>query len=209
MLLQDASNGHTRMDFFKDEKTAARGEEPRNSLNVSSIVEAQRATEKKQTFDLLCPGVSHRFQASSEAEADDWVTAVKNLIVYRKDVQSSSPSSSSLTLPVLSVQPHPNLPTPPEQASISTPIPVTPERRPVLRTSSSMEATTQSPFPSPNSSSDSSSLHSASTSSAEGHSRSLLVAEAAPEQSESYKHHTSSSLPPLDLHTYIYTCSNS
>lgn len=185
MLLLDASRGHahTRMDFFKDEKTASRREEPRNSLSVSSIVEAQRATEKKQTFDLLCPGVSHRFQASSEAEADDWVAAVKNLIVYRKDVHHSS-----LTLPVLSVhsQPHPNLPTPPDHVATSTPIPVTPERRPILQTSSSsaMEAAAQNPFPSPNSSSDSSSLHSASTGSVEGHSRPVLVAEPPPEQSK-------------------------
>lgn len=183
MLLQDASRGFTRMDFFKDEKTASRGEEPRNSLNVSSIVEAQRATEKKQTFDLLCPGVSHRFQTSSEAEADEWVTAVKNLIVYRKDDLRSS--SSSLILSQLNVQHHPSLPTPPEQVFTSTPIPVTPERRPVLQaTSTLMEANPQHPFPSPNSSSDCSSVHSTSTGSGEGQHHSVLVAEGAPEQSE-------------------------
>ena len=193
VLLLDASRGHihTRMDFFKDEKTASRGEEPRNSLSVSSIVEAQRATEKKQTFDLLCPGVSHRFQASSEAEADDWVAAVKNLIVYRKDVHHSSPTS--LTLPMLSVhsQPHHCFPTLTDNAVTSTPIPVSPERRPVPQTSlsSSMEAAAQNPFPSPNSSSDSSSLHSASTGSVEGHNRPALVAaEPAPEQSKHYVH---------------------
>lgn len=183
MLVQDASRGHTRMDFFKDEKTASRGEEPRNSLSVSSIVEAQRATEKKQSFDLLCPGVSHRLQASSEAEADEWVTVVKELIVYRKDDQHSS--TSSLTIPELNAHPHPNLPTPPEQV-FSNPIPVTSGRRPVLKTfsSSPMEATPQHPFPSPNSSSDSSSQHSTSTCSAEGQNRSVLAAEATPEQSE-------------------------
>ena len=160
------------MDFFRDEKSASKGEQCRNSLNVASVVEAQRVTEKRQTFELLCPGVSHRFQANSEAETDDWVADIKNLIVYRKD---TSPSRS-LSLPATThhhpYNPHSNLPTPPETQGylMSAPIPVGSHKQSVFFRSNSQDSP-HNPFPSPNSSGDSSSLNSMSTGSMETHNR--------------------------------------
>ena len=47
VLVTDLSTGNTRMDFFRDEKSASKGEQCRNSLNVASVVEAQRVTGKE------------------------------------------------------------------------------------------------------------------------------------------------------------------
>jgi hypothetical protein len=179
VLVKDLTTGSTRMDFFRDEKASTKGEQCRNSLNVASVVEAQRVTEKKQTFELLCPGVSHRFQANSEAEADDWVSDIKSLIVYRKD---TSPPARSFSLPTPNLHqpynPHANLPTPPDTNGYLTspPIPVNLHKRPTYLRSSSTDSP-QHPFPSPNSSGDSSSLNSASTGSMEIHSRFMLASE--------------------------------
>ena len=60
------------------------------------MVEVERLHDKKQSFELLCPGVAHRFMANSEAEADEWADLIRQLVSYRRD---GIRSVSSLSLP--------------------------------------------------------------------------------------------------------------
>lgn len=82
--------GYCILEHFKDEKSWSRREPSKGFINVQEIVEVIRIQDKKQTLELLCPGVGYRLMAYSEADADDWVEAIKKLIVYRKDVRSMS-----------------------------------------------------------------------------------------------------------------------
>ena len=126
------------LEYFKDEKSASRREPPKGFINVRDIVEVERLADKKQTFELLCPGVAHRLMANSEAEADDWAAALRQLIVYRKgDLQtlslqrilsqggntsplsSSPPSAPMVTSTFSSPLPHP-LMIPPNTHTVST-----------------------------------------------------------------------------------------
>lgn len=82
--------GYCILEHFKDEKSWSRREPSKGFINVQEIVEVIRVQDKKQTLELLCPGIGYRLMAYSEADADDWVEAIKKLIVYRKDVRSMS-----------------------------------------------------------------------------------------------------------------------
>jgi len=67
---------------------------------MEEVVEVQRTMDKKQTFEILCPGVGHKLTASSDAEADEWVEIMRKLKSYRKERQPE----------VVGVQYHPNAP---------------------------------------------------------------------------------------------------
>lgn len=138
VLRQDITQGYCVLEYFKDEKSASKREPPKGFINVRDIVEVERVPDKKQTFELLCPGVAHRLMANSEAEADDWAAALRQLIVYRKgDLQtlslqrimsqggntsplsSSPPSAPMVTSTFSSPLPHP-LMIPPNTHTVST-----------------------------------------------------------------------------------------
>lgn len=74
-----------RLDIFKDEKAASKGEPMKGCILMEQVVEVQRVNDKKQTFEILCPGTGHKFIANSEAEADEWVNILHKLKSYRKD----------------------------------------------------------------------------------------------------------------------------
>lgn len=76
-VLRQEVGGSCILEYFKDEKAAAKGEQARGFINIHKVIEIQRMTEKKQTFELLCPGLSYRLAASSEVEANEWVEAIK------------------------------------------------------------------------------------------------------------------------------------
>ncbi len=82
--------GYCILEYFKDERSWTRREPPKGFINVRDIVEVMRVPDKRQTIELLCPGIGYRLMANSEADADDWAEAVRRLIVYRKDVRSMS-----------------------------------------------------------------------------------------------------------------------
>ena len=90
VLRQDYALGYCVLEYFKDEKSWTKREPPKGFINVREIVQVQRLPDKKQSFELLCPGMGYRLMANSEAEADDWATAIQKLIVYRKDFRSLS-----------------------------------------------------------------------------------------------------------------------
>ena len=72
-------------EYYKDEKAAGRGDAPKGFINVYDVVAVQRVPEKKQMFEILCPGVAYRLMANSDLEADEWTAALSKLILYRKD----------------------------------------------------------------------------------------------------------------------------
>ena len=74
-----------QLDIYKDEKAASKGEATKGCIKMEQVVEVQRTTDKKQTFEILCPGVGYKFTANSEAEADDWVNILRKLKSYRKE----------------------------------------------------------------------------------------------------------------------------
>ena len=113
---------------------------PKGSINVHDIVKVIRVADRKQSFEILCPGVGYRFMANSDVEADEWVTSISGLILYRRETPSlcspplpglTQPVSISHTLPIFtdteggdrsqpsSFPPHPTLPTPPDLSSSS------------------------------------------------------------------------------------------
>lgn len=84
MLRQNISQGYCILEYFKDERSAAKGEPPKGFINVLDVVEVQRP-DRRQCFELLCPGLAHRLMANSEAEADDWADMLRKQLLYRKD----------------------------------------------------------------------------------------------------------------------------
>ena len=84
VLRQDLAQGYCLLEFYKDEKSASRRESPKGFINVHDVVEVQRVPDKKQTFEILCPGLGYRLMANSEVETDEWMEALKKLILYRK-----------------------------------------------------------------------------------------------------------------------------
>ena len=108
VLRQDMAQGYCLLEFYRDEKSATKGESPKGFINILDVVEVERLREKKQTFELLCPGVAHRLVANSEAEADEWAEVIRKLILYRRDdfrslslprpVSSTTPFPASLSL---------------------------------------------------------------------------------------------------------------
>jgi len=79
--------GQCRLDFYKDEKAASKGEQSKGAILMEEVVEVQRTMDKKQTFEILCPGIGHKLTASSDAEADEWVEIMRKLKSYRKERQ--------------------------------------------------------------------------------------------------------------------------
>lgn len=84
VLRQDLAQGYCLLEFYRDEKSASKKESPKGFINVHDIVEVQRVPDKKQTFEILCPGLGYRLMANSEVETDEWMEALKKLILYRK-----------------------------------------------------------------------------------------------------------------------------
>lgn len=145
-MCNDVSQGSCLIEIFKDEKAAARMESPKGFINVHDIVKVHRITERKQSFEILCPGLGYRFMANSDVEADEWVYAIQGLILYRKEpalgtslhtqpvaitpphhhtLPSSLPDSGNFHLsPSSSSYPlHNNLPTPPDLATSPATLP--------------------------------------------------------------------------------------
>ena len=86
ILRRDLAQGYCLLEYYKDEKAAAKGADSiKGFINVHDVVEVRRVPEKKQTFEILCPGVGYRLMANSEVEADEWTNALKKLTLYRKD----------------------------------------------------------------------------------------------------------------------------
>ena len=86
ILRRDLAQGYCLLEYYKDEKAAAKGANSiKGFINVHDVVDVRRVAEKKQTFEILCPGVGYRLMANSEVEADEWTDALKKLILYRKD----------------------------------------------------------------------------------------------------------------------------
>ena len=95
------AQGYCLLEYYKDEKAAAKGAECiKGFINVHDVVDVRRVPEKKQTFEILCPGVGYRLMANSEVEADEWTNSLKRLTLYRKD-----------NLKTLSLQRTPSAPT--------------------------------------------------------------------------------------------------
>lgn len=85
ILRQDLTQGYCVLEYYKDEKTAGKGEAPKGFINVYDVVAVQRVPDKKQMFEILCPGVAYRLIANSDLEANEWTQALSSLILYRKD----------------------------------------------------------------------------------------------------------------------------
>ena len=86
VLRQDHRRGYCILENYKDEKSALKGETPKGFVNVFDVVEVLRLSDKKQCFQLLCPGIAHRLMANSEAEADEWADCIRKQILYRRDI---------------------------------------------------------------------------------------------------------------------------
>lgn len=85
-MRRDLAQGYCLLEYYKDEKAAAKGAEAiKGFINVHDVVDVRRVPNKKQTFEILCPGVGYRLMANSEVEADEWTGALKKLTLYRKD----------------------------------------------------------------------------------------------------------------------------
>ena len=80
-----------QLDIYKDEKAASKGEPTKGCILMEQVVEVQRTVDKKQTFEILCPGTGHKFTANSEAEADEWVNILRKLKSYRKEILQLDP----------------------------------------------------------------------------------------------------------------------
>ena len=86
ILRRDLAQGYCLLEYYKDEKAAAKGADSiKGFINVHDVVDVRRVPEKKQMFEILCPGVGYRLMANSEVEADEWTDALKKLTLYRKD----------------------------------------------------------------------------------------------------------------------------
>lgn len=122
ILRQDVALQYCVLEFYKDERSATKGDAPKGFINVHDIVEVHRIVEKKQTLEILCPGVGYRMMASSEAETDDWVEALKKLICYRKE----GPSTLNRLQPVSSfdIPPSPKSPKSPHTSPPRSQTPV-------------------------------------------------------------------------------------
>ena len=100
VMRRDVPSGSCLIEIFKDERAAARMESPKAAINVHDIVQVHRVVERKQSFELLCPGLGYRFMANSDVEADEWVTRIRGLILYRKETPSLSSTLPCHTQPV-------------------------------------------------------------------------------------------------------------
>lgn len=86
------------LEFYKDEKAASKGDAPKGFINIRDVVSVHRLPDKKQSFEILCPGIGYRLSANSELEADEWTAAIRTHICYkREDVITNGVKSLSLT----------------------------------------------------------------------------------------------------------------
>ncbi len=85
ILRQDLAQGFCVLEYYKDEKTATKGEPPKGFINVYDVVAVKRVPDKKQMLEILCPGVAYRLSANSDLEATEWTQTLSKLILYRKD----------------------------------------------------------------------------------------------------------------------------
>lgn len=86
------------LEYFKDEKAASKGDSPKGVINIRDVVSVQRVSDKKQTFEILCPGVGYRLMANSEAEADEWTETIKKFILYKRDDGNITNGMKSMSL---------------------------------------------------------------------------------------------------------------
>ena len=111
ILRRDLAEGYCLLEYYKDEKAAAKGADSiKGFINVHDVVDVRRVPDKKQMFEILCPGVGYRLVANSEVEADEWTDALKKLTLYRKDSANqktlslqrtgSTPSAPDQTEPI-------------------------------------------------------------------------------------------------------------
>ena len=107
MLKREATE--YRLDIYKDEKAASKGEPTKGCIKMEQVVEVQRTNDKKQTFEILCPGIGHKFVANSEAEADDWVNVLHKLKSYRKEKVLPDPIGNLNQLQYYPNAEHPNV----------------------------------------------------------------------------------------------------
>ena len=103
-MLRLEVGGSCILEYFKDEKSAARGDQSRGFINIHKVIEIQRVADKKQMFELLCPGLSYRLAAGSDMEANEWVEAIKkfSLPVYHHDDMRTLSLQHLGTVPPLS-----------------------------------------------------------------------------------------------------------
>ncbi len=73
------------LEIYKDEKSVSKGEGPKGLIDICNVVTVQRVTSKKQTFEILCPGVGYKLMANSDLEVDEWMQAIHNHITYKRD----------------------------------------------------------------------------------------------------------------------------
>lgn len=105
VLRQDFGQGYCILENYKDEKSALRGESPKGFINVYQVVDVRRSMDKKQCFELLCPGIAHRLMANSEADADEWVDSLRKLNLFRKEDIRSLSLQRIMTQPMVSGSP--------------------------------------------------------------------------------------------------------
>ena len=86
------------LEFYKDEKSACRGDTPKGFINIRDVVTVRRVVERRQCFEILCPGLGYRLIANSELEADEWTQAISRLICYKRDDPGLSNGMKSLSL---------------------------------------------------------------------------------------------------------------
>ena len=85
MLRHDLTRRSCLLEIYRDEKAASKPDPPKAFINVHDVVEVHRITERKQSFEVLCPGLGYKFMANSDVEADEWVQALRKLILYRRE----------------------------------------------------------------------------------------------------------------------------
>ena len=107
MLKREANE--YRLDIYKDEKAASKGEPTKGCIKMEQVVEVQRTNDKKQTFEILCPGTGQKFMANSEAEADEWVNVLHKLKSYRKEKLHPDPIGNLNQLHHYPNPEHPNV----------------------------------------------------------------------------------------------------
>lgn len=96
MRQDSAQNLKVVLEYYKDEKSASRGDAPKGLINIRDVVTVQRVMEKKQSFEILCPGVGYRLMANSDLEADEWTQAIRNHICYKREIGNNGVKSLSL-----------------------------------------------------------------------------------------------------------------
>ena len=92
--------GRVVLEIYKDEKSVSKGDSPKGYIDIHNVVSAQRVMAgKKQSFEILCPGIGYRLMANSELEADEWMHAIQRHILYKRDAYSSSSSTLTSSTP--------------------------------------------------------------------------------------------------------------